>query len=354
MITMIKQIRNDLKPLPKFYGDVLEWPAFIEEYERTSASHTLSDFEKHERLNKALKGDARDLVSEKLKSTIFLNQVVAELRKKYGGKANIIKAAISKVDKIQRLGSNLKHIKKFVDDAITVQWMIQHYKEDGLETTLLIKMLDLIPSTIRLRWGDYQREIMKDGTGTFEDFVTLLKRIESEALIEDDDVGDRSNERRSREERRYLPYEDNRKRYNRRNERDYDRTPPRILHTQSSNRRDSRREDYYGGRRDHQNQYDYNHRRGNENQMTSHGYKKFKRDDPPVERLMTIQNGEEQKSTESLCNLGCQNVHSLTTCPKFKEMPYPKRNAILRDRGRCYNCSGPHLAKACPTKNQKQ
>lgn len=165
MITLIKQIRNDLKPLPKFYGDVLEWPAFIEEYERTSASHTLSDFEKHERLNKALKGDARDLVSEKLKSTIFLNQVVAELRKKYGGKANIIKAAISKVDKIQRLGSNLKHIKKFVHDAITVQWMIQHYKEDGLETTLLIKMLDLIPSTIRLRWGDYQREIMKDGYG---------------------------------------------------------------------------------------------------------------------------------------------------------------------------------------------
>lgn len=153
MVTLLKQIRSDNKPLPRFSGDVLEWPTFIEEYERTTTEHQFSDSENRERLNKALFGEARLMVQDKLKSTCFLHEAIEELRQKYGGKSNIIKAAVARVEKVRRLGDTLKRIKDFVLDALSIQWMTKNCKVEGLETTLLIKMLDLTPSIMRMKWA---------------------------------------------------------------------------------------------------------------------------------------------------------------------------------------------------------
>lgn len=121
MVTLLKQIRSDNKPLPKFSGDVLEWPAFFEEYERTTTDYQISDSTNRERLRKALTGEARLMVQDKIKSTCFLKDAIEELQRKYGGKANILKAAIARVDRVRRLGDNLRRIKTFVLDALSIQ-----------------------------------------------------------------------------------------------------------------------------------------------------------------------------------------------------------------------------------------
>lgn len=54
------------KDLPGFSGDPVEWPTFISMYENSTSAAGFTDIENMLRLQKALKGKALDLVSDKL------------------------------------------------------------------------------------------------------------------------------------------------------------------------------------------------------------------------------------------------------------------------------------------------
>lgn len=82
--------------------------------------------------------------------------------------------------------------------------------------------------------GDYQREIGKKDCGNFDDFVNMMKRVETESNIEEiDQERDRSPSAKFRRDKeRYHPYERTlyRESYrNRRVQRDASRTPPRVM-----------------------------------------------------------------------------------------------------------------------------
>lgn len=353
MVTLLKQIRSDTKPLPRFRGDVLEWPAFIEEYETTTFDQKISDSVNRDRLDKALAGEARLIVHAKLKSTCFLHIVIDQLRRRYGGKDNIIKAAIARVEKVQRLNTNLSRINKFVLDALSIQWMTQQCKVDGLEATLLIKMLDLTPSLIRLKWGDYQREIDKDESGNFEDFVNLLKRVEREANM--DDFEPENYERVSRRSdnytERYHPYEykedKNRvRRYHFRVDRESSRTPPRVMHTRRDTVHPSRSTDRSNSREYHR-QGDNQSRRSSGDETRSPDHKSGNHHDKSVHRVMTVQ-ADNQGQGESRCLNRCEEMHGVLDCPKFNKLKHMERNDFLKKHRVCLYCAGKHMVKECP------
>lgn len=357
MVTLLKQIRSDNKPLPKFSGDVLEWPAFIEEYERTTVEHQISDSVNRERLRKALSGEARLMVQDKIKSTCFLRDVIEELQRKYGGKANILKAAVARVDKINRLGENLKRIKRFVLDALSVQWMSKHCKVDGLEETLLIKMLDLTPSLIRLRWGDYQREIGNPETGNFDDFVNMLKRVERESNIDDlADEGDRRENDRypsnARRNHRYEKASNNKEPYgNRGRQRDTSITPPRVLYSRRNEDSFNRRRNNSRSRRDDYNRRDVpNRRQYDVKQERDNGrYSNNQQNNSSTKRVMAIKDGPKEADQNTRCLLGCDENHSMLECPKFNKAKHTERCDLLKRHRLCLYCGGcNHIARDCP------
>lgn len=347
MVTLLKQIRSDNKPLPKFSGDVLEWPAFFEEYERTTTDYQISDSTNRERLRKALTGEARLMVQDKIKSTCFLKDAIEELQRKYGGKANILKAAIARVDRVRRLGDNLRRIKTFVLDALSIQWIAKHCRIDGLDTTLLIKMLDLTPSIIRLKWGDYQREINKNECGNFDDFVNMLKRIERESNIEEiDQERDRGyiDKQYKRDAERYHPYE---RPSNRRAQRERSRTPPRVMNSAKEEDRFTRHNDNFERRADHYRPQGLTRKQNTGRQDTDFV------DNNTKMRIMNIKDGNKNKVQSPRCFLGCEDNHSTLMCPKFTKASHMERCDLLRKYKLCLYCGDQHYVRDCTERQEK-
>lgn len=73
-----------LEDLPKFSGGWKEWPLFIAAYERDLESVTMTERRKLARLEKALSGEARELVLGRLTYSKKADEVIDALRHEYG------------------------------------------------------------------------------------------------------------------------------------------------------------------------------------------------------------------------------------------------------------------------------
>lgn len=191
MVRLASEIYTKPKPLPTFDGDILEWPPFIDEYRRTTTHQNLSQSVNRQRLEIALKGPAKAYVRDKLKSTCFVDDVIYDLQQKYGNRENIVRAVLERLNNTTRLEPDLQNIREFTLQIQKMQWMINSCHLEGLELILLIKSLGMTPNLIRLKWGDYQREIMKPNSGKFDDFVNLLQRIQLECDLYEDHTRER-------------------------------------------------------------------------------------------------------------------------------------------------------------------
>lgn len=325
---MFSKIRSEDRNLPKFYGEVLEWPNFIEKYRRTTAEHGIDDSANRERLLKSLRSSALRLVEDKLKHTCLINQVLRDLEREYGGESSMLTAAISRVNKVKPLDPELNHIKTFVIDALKIQMLIKQGGAEALEKTVLLTMKNLLPKMVSKYWADFQRNIGKPDRGCFDDFVEFL-----EELQRDTHTSERQRKReRSRsasplyKDRRFQTY----KRYKAApapHGRD-SRPPHRVLYTRPEQRRGD------SGTRQHID------RRS--------GFEERRRHLTPPQRTT-----EDDKKNQVPCILGCRTQHKLIDCPLFNNAKQPERFQILRKYDRCVYCCGDHKVNMCKERQKK-
>lgn len=299
---LLSQLRKGERSLPRFSGEVLDWPGFISKYR--DEEHENSDSENLERLDRALTGAARRHVQDKLGDACLLEEIICELESEYGGTDSLIKAAIEHAQKVKRLDSRLKRIGEFVNETIRIQKIIRQCGSGTLELPLLLIMKENLPTMANMRWGDYQREQGKPDKGNFNDFVQCMKRIKKECGHDRGSQPDRldnEKERETRTDRRIREYEPPRRQASGRQHRE--RTPPRMLFTKTEMER----------------------QRAPRN--THHAQ-------PALDQTQN-------------CLLGCNSAHDIKNCPQFQKAEAPERFAITLKYNRCHFCYGNHRHSAC-------
>jgi hypothetical protein len=108
-------IKHDLPP---FDGKFEEWPIFFSQYEMTTRASKLTDIENIQRLQKALKGKARDVVRAMLVSDRNVQRIMEILQQRYGKPKTILDTIFQEVELLPSLkDGDRKGFFKFVDSV---------------------------------------------------------------------------------------------------------------------------------------------------------------------------------------------------------------------------------------------
>jgi hypothetical protein len=108
-------IKHDLPP---FDGKFEEWPIFFSQYEMTTRACKLTDIENIQRLQKALKGEAREVVRAMLVSDRNVDRIMDILQQRYGKPKTILDTIFQQVESLPSLKDrDKKGFIKFVDSV---------------------------------------------------------------------------------------------------------------------------------------------------------------------------------------------------------------------------------------------
>lgn len=140
----------------------------------TTKEFTIKPVANQKRLDKALSGEARQLVKDMLPHACFVNEIIATLSKKYGGKNSINLAIADNIKNIEPLHSELNNIGKFTLEAKKVLLMLKQGGSAINETTTLTRLVLLMPPTQRCNWVQSSFHGTAEAKGTLEPFVRWL------------------------------------------------------------------------------------------------------------------------------------------------------------------------------------
>lgn len=375
---IIRQLKPDNRKLPKFSGDVLEWPQFIKKYRRTTRELQLDNEENRERLEGALRGRAKRLVRDKLQDACLVERAIVTLEQEYGGTQNLMKAALERVRKVKRLDADLRHINKFVRDSLKIELIVRECHSNGMEGALLNLMVDLLPGNAVGEWRSFQREIKKSNRGNFSDFVNCKQRLETDYTRGQEDRS--PSPEIDQDKKMYRPLST----WQRTTQRNWTpprngsphrhRTPPRVMHTrnrysrypdESPAREDGRPRGTYAPPRDQSARYQnagyaqrrsrsrtpprLMHTRRHNGLPAIEPDSKFHRNNRP-----TSDRGPARRKTppatneDRNCHMDCPSLHPLADCPKYKSLSDREKYMVRRIQKRCHYCLLGHLTRDCP------
>ncbi|XP_058814579.1 uncharacterized protein LOC131678438 [Topomyia yanbarensis] len=150
------------KELPIFTGDPVDWPIFSSSYFHSTAICGYSDSENLLRLQRSLRGSARESVSSFLLHPATVPQVVATLQMLYGRPEQIVYSMINKIRTI--VPPKAEKLDTLVTFGLTVQNLCGHLKAVGMVShlsnpILLQELVDKLPPTVKFNWALYQQQL---------------------------------------------------------------------------------------------------------------------------------------------------------------------------------------------------
>lgn len=353
---IISQSRNEDRSIPDFHGSVLDWPLFLKKFRDTTAKFNITEDANQKRLDKALRGKAREKVKDMLQHACFVGQIIEDLDSVYGGKDNISLAAMEAVEEIKPLALDLANIANFTLEVTKIYRMVGQCEMEGISQAILVKLLKLIPIRERTTWAAHQREIEKPQSGDLMDFVAWLAQTKKECMT--NGIPGKAEKTRHR---------DNNVRTERRNGADtYQR---RERHEPYSRR--ERHEPY--SRRERYEPYSRREERGDKHRgyprdtewkgqpygrsYAERGPRQERRQFTPP-RILFAKPREHKAPTTQVpkiitdekCVLGCSSVHEFQQCPSFKDLSQQERFNLIRQHRRCPYCCGSHRLSDCSEK----
>jgi hypothetical protein len=193
-------IKHDL---PNFDGKFDEWPIFYSQYEMTTEACKITDVENIQRLQKALKGEARDVVKCMLVSPHNVQRVMEILKRRYGRPKFILDAIIQQVESLPSLkGNDMTGLLRFMDavrnlTATAIAFDCQPYL---CNPKLLGSLVKKLPEFRVMSWAHHLRQLRTE-------FPSLLEFSEwlEEVGCEVEGVYDPFEERREIEMKRSVP-----------------------------------------------------------------------------------------------------------------------------------------------------
>lgn len=149
-------MKQSVKPLQEFSGDISEFPYWLNDFERITAVNNISDADNLYRLQKCLKGKARERVKDLFCSPDNIGAIISTLKINFGREDWII---INQMEKVKRFAS-LKEdsIDSFIQFSNIVSNMVVSIKNIGSERylenpDLLWKLEEKLPRNVKRSWA---------------------------------------------------------------------------------------------------------------------------------------------------------------------------------------------------------
>ena len=151
-----------LLDLPEFCGKPEDWPIFYIAYIESTAAYNYTNFENNQRLNKCLKGEARELIKALLIHPSNCNVVVEQLRCRFGRPEKLIRSQLKIIREIPQISAS--GISKIVSIATATKNLVAFLQsvngEQHLATpSLLEELIFKLPINKRIEWAKFSASI---------------------------------------------------------------------------------------------------------------------------------------------------------------------------------------------------
>ncbi|KAF6213645.1 hypothetical protein GE061_011366 [Apolygus lucorum] len=169
--------KNTTFELPNFDGDPAQWPLFISMYRRSTESGRYTEDENLVRLQKALKGAAREHIEPLLFLPGGLGRVIDRLQRRYGRPDAIAREVMTKLEKVKNMGEDgltgLDEMAAVVDNAVTTVALVgrSEYLYNPVILNILVSKLNVF---LKLQWGEHVTRL-GDGPVSLERFNDWLQ-----------------------------------------------------------------------------------------------------------------------------------------------------------------------------------
>ncbi|XP_067628474.1 streptococcal hemagglutinin-like [Eurosta solidaginis] len=151
-----------LQDLPEFSGLAEDWPLFINAFIESTSAYGYSMLENNQRLQKSLKGEARETVKSLLIHPDNVDAVIAQLRFRFGRPEQLIQSQLAAVKEISPISEN--GVVKIISLATKVKNLSAFLQTAGghqhlANPTLISELINKLPMSKRLEWARYSSAI---------------------------------------------------------------------------------------------------------------------------------------------------------------------------------------------------
>ncbi|XP_058826161.1 uncharacterized protein LOC131686058 [Topomyia yanbarensis] len=174
------------KELPVFTGDPVDWPLFISSYQHSTHACGYSDSENLLRLQRCLKGSAKEAVSSFLLHPSTVSQIISTLQMLYGRPEQIVQNMIAKVRATP--APKADRLDMLVSFGLVVQNLCGHLKAVGLDNhlanpVLLQELIEKLPPAVKFNWALYQQQIPIVDLNIFNDYMAKVASAASSVTL---------------------------------------------------------------------------------------------------------------------------------------------------------------------------
>ncbi|XP_055903410.1 uncharacterized protein LOC129939426 [Eupeodes corollae] len=149
------------RDLPVFTGHPGEWPVFISTFTQTTAACGFTKTENLLRLQRCLKGKAREVVVAQLTIPNCVPIIISTLRRYFGQPEIILDHYIDRIKKMT--SPKLEKLETVLDYAVAVTNLCATLEQADLQAhmrdpNLMRTLVEKLPPTLQLSWASHRRE----------------------------------------------------------------------------------------------------------------------------------------------------------------------------------------------------
>ncbi|XP_036342421.1 uncharacterized protein LOC118751716 [Rhagoletis pomonella] len=184
--TRVTQGRK-LYDLPEFDGRPEDWPMFKEAFAMTTEEYRYSERQNMMRLQKAIKGKAREVVECLLIHSSNVLRVISTLEDRFGRPEQLVKSQIAKIQAVAPIVENrIEQIVPFATKVQNLSWFLQSANCDHhlSNPTLMDELLSKLPIQKRIDWARHALTIVpRPNICHFSDWLQELSRLVASACV---------------------------------------------------------------------------------------------------------------------------------------------------------------------------
>lgn len=173
---------RQIKDLPTFTGDnMLDWPYFLSEYQRTTQENNISNADNLIRIQKALGGVARATVQPLLNNPCNINRILHILAINFGQTKWIMSKLIQKIQNHPIVAENdVESMKLFYNQVYGLTHTAKTLKGEAYiqSPLLLVSLVDKLPPWCKIKWYEYDSQCSETNIlVTLDMFLVWLEKM---------------------------------------------------------------------------------------------------------------------------------------------------------------------------------
>lgn len=162
------------KELPVFSGRPEEWAIFISAFNHSTNAMGFTNYENLIRLQKSLKGKAREIVESQLSLPNCVPKIIETLRMVFGRPEIVMHSQIEKIRVCQPVKAD--KLESIVEFSTAIQNLCATLEATSLfeydyNPLFMIELVDKLPPNLKLEWAKHSENLNKPGITSFGEWL---------------------------------------------------------------------------------------------------------------------------------------------------------------------------------------